>query len=52
MGGPNKTMNDPLQQVRETVQEAYYHAGQIPELQERGIQQLLLRVLNTTDDHL
>jgi hypothetical protein len=45
-------LTDLLEQFREILEQAYHCACRIPELRKRGIQKLLLRALNTTDDQL
>ena len=45
-------MSDSLTQFRETVEQAYLDACELPELEQRGIAKLLLRTLNTIDDHI
>jgi hypothetical protein len=45
-------MTDPLEKFRQTLEQAYYHACEIPEFKERGIDKLILRVLNQATDAL
>ena len=45
-------MTNPLEQFRETVEQAYRHACELPELRERGIDKLLLRILTDEGDDL